>query len=64
MWSVLYTMMAVSAWLVWREHGFRGARVALMLFVAQLFVNALWSWLFFATALNFALWRLNPGVLG
>jgi tryptophan-rich sensory protein len=47
-WSVLFVLMAVSAWLVWRKHGFRGAGVALGLFVAQLLANALWSWLFFA----------------
>lgn len=46
-WSVLYALMAVSAWWVWRARGFGGARTALALFVAQLAVNALWSWLFF-----------------
>ena len=46
-WTVLYFLMGVAAWLVWRAHGFRGARVALVLFIAQLAVNALWSWLFF-----------------
>ncbi|KNZ32164.1 MAG: tryptophan-rich sensory protein [Methylibium sp. NZG] len=46
-WSVLYVMMGVAAWLVWREHGFRGAATALKLFVVQLFANALWTWLFF-----------------
>ena len=46
-WSVLYILMAVSAWLVWRERGFSGAGLALGLFLAQLVANALWSWLFF-----------------
>lgn len=109
-WSVLYALMAIAAWLVWREGGFRHARVALSLFLAQLALNALWSWLFFAwhlgaaafidilllwvlivatliafwrtrpvagallvpyllwvsfaAALNFAVWQLNPNVLG
>jgi tryptophan-rich sensory protein len=40
--------MAVAAWLVWRERGFSRARGALGLFMAQLLVNALWSWLFFS----------------
>jgi tryptophan-rich sensory protein len=40
--------MAVAAWLVWRRRGFAGARAALVLFIAQLVANALWSWLFFA----------------
>ncbi|PWF48536.1 TspO/MBR family protein [Massilia glaciei] len=47
-WSVLYLLMGISAWLVWRESGARHLAAALMLFIAQLFANALWSWLFFA----------------
>lgn len=46
-WSTLYTLMGISAWLVWRARGFEGARSALSVFIAQLGVNALWSWLFF-----------------
>lgn len=47
-WTVLYLMQGIAAWLVWRERGFRGARTALGLFLVQLAVNALWTWLFFA----------------
>jgi len=47
-WSALYALMALSAWLVWRDRGFAGARMPLALFIAQLAANALWSWLFFA----------------
>ena len=47
-WSTLYALMAVSAWLVWRQRGFAGARTALLLFIVQLAANALWTWLFFA----------------
>src|SRR5262245_33528836 len=47
-WTVLYALMAVAAWLVWRARGFAGARGALVLFVVQLAANSLWSWLFFA----------------
>lgn len=47
-WSVLFVLMAVSAWLVWRRHGFQGAGAALGLYMAQLVANALWTWLFFA----------------
>ncbi|KAA3641884.1 MAG: tryptophan-rich sensory protein [Proteobacteria bacterium] len=47
-WTVLYALMGIAAWLVWREGGFRKNRTALLLFLVQLVVNALWSWLFFA----------------
>jgi len=109
-WTFLFSCMAVAAWLVWREAPLAETRVALGLFLAQLAVNALWSWLFFAwqlggwafaevlvlwalilativafwrfsriaalllvpylgwvsfaAALNFWLWRANPGLLG
>lgn len=46
-WTILYTLMGIAAWLVWRVGGFRAARTALTLFLVQLAVNALWSWLFF-----------------
>ena len=104
-WTALFIMMGVSVWLVWRRrHGIE-TRPAMMLFGAQLVLNALWSalffgmqrpgwaaieivllwlviaatiavfariskpaawllapylaWVSFATALNFAIWRLN-----
>lgn len=109
-WSVLYALMGIAAWLVWREGGFVRRGGVLALFVVQLAVNALWSWLFFAwhrgalafadilvlwlliaativafwrvrawagvlllpylgwvsfaMALNYAVWQLNPQVLG
>lgn len=47
-WSVLYLLMGVAAWLVWREQGTSRRAAALILFVVQLGANALWSWLFFA----------------
>lgn len=47
-WTILYLMMAVSAWLVWESGGFRQNRVALSFFLVQLTFNTLWSWLFFA----------------
>jgi len=46
-WTLLYLSMAIAAWLVWRERGFQGARLALALFAAQLVLNTLWSILFF-----------------
>lgn len=46
-WSALYLLIGIAAWLVWRVHGLRGASGALGLFVLQLAGNALWTWLFF-----------------
>ena len=46
-WTALYVLMGVAAWLVWRVGGFRAAKLALTLFLVQLALNALWSWLFF-----------------
>ncbi len=47
-WTALYGMMAVAAWLVWRRGGWHASPRALGLFVLQLGLNGLWSWLFFA----------------
>ncbi|ANN69386.1 sensory protein [Bordetella bronchialis] len=47
-WTVLYALMSVAAWLVWREGGWHVHARALGLFLVQLAINALWSWLFFA----------------
>ena len=52
-WTALYILMGVAAWIVWRTRP-TDPRVAasrssgLVLFVAQLVLNALWTWLFFA----------------
>ncbi|WP_286075848.1 TspO/MBR family protein [Stenotrophomonas sp. 59] len=51
-WTLLYALMAVAAWRVWRERGWRGAQPALLLYLLQLAVNALWSWLFFGWKLG------------
>jgi benzodiazapine receptor len=45
-WTALYALMGIAAWLVWRLPGSKG--LALSLFFFQLAANALWSWLFFA----------------
>ena len=46
-WTALYFLMAVAAWLVWRGHGWNAAKTALNWFVIQLAFNVLWSFLFF-----------------
>lgn len=46
-WTTLYLMMAVAAWLVWKRGGFPAQRRALALFLVQLTLNAAWTPLFF-----------------
>jgi tryptophan-rich sensory protein len=61
-WSALYVLMGVAAWLVWRARPATPAaravrRRGLALFVGQLGLNALWTWLFFA-------WREGAAAFG
>jgi benzodiazapine receptor len=46
-WTLLYLVMGIATWLVWRERGVARAAPALALFLVQLVLNAAWSWLFF-----------------
>jgi benzodiazapine receptor len=53
-WTLLYIAIAVAGWKVWRRAGRVDA--ALGLWIAQLVLNAAWSWLFFGRhALGLAL---------
>ena len=46
-WTLLYGMMAVAAWLVWQRGGWTGQRRPLCLYLLQWALNALWTPLFF-----------------
>jgi tryptophan-rich sensory protein len=46
-WTTLYALMGVSAWLVWRVRERPGSRLALGLYAAQLGLNLAWSGIFF-----------------
>jgi len=46
-WLVLYSMMAIAAWLVWRAPLSPGRHKALVLYGGQLALNAGWTPLFF-----------------
>lgn len=47
-WTLLYILIAVAAWLVWRARGsLRAAAPPLAVWAAQLLLNGLWSLLFF-----------------
>jgi len=54
-WTILYALMAVAGWRVWRGGH---ARPAALLFLLQLALNGAWSWLFFG------LRRPDLGLLG
>ncbi|MCU0641787.1 MAG: tryptophan-rich sensory protein [Candidatus Margulisbacteria bacterium] len=60
-WTLLYAMMAVAAWLVW-EKGWdkKGVKFALLAFGEQLALNVLWSFLFFAWH---SLWGAYLGII-
>lgn len=46
-WTLLYIMMAVAAWLVWCKGGWKEQGRALGMFLLQWLLNALWTPLFF-----------------
>ena len=46
-WTLLYTLMSVAAWLVWRQRAARPVKRALALYVIQLMLNAIWTPVFF-----------------
>ena len=46
-WTLLYTLMSVAAWLVWRSPDSAARRPALTFYVGQLVLNALWTPVFF-----------------
>ena len=46
-WTLLYTLMAIAAWLVWRHPDSKLRRAGLIWFGIQLFFNFAWSFLFF-----------------
>ena len=53
-WTTLYILMGVAAWLVWRHGGWRVQKGPLTLFVVQIVLNTLWSVFFFGMR--------NPGL--
>jgi len=46
-WSILYTMIALSGWSLWENHKNRKAKIALGFYSAQMALNWAWSPLFF-----------------
>ena len=48
-WTFLYILMGVAAWVCWLRAGWERGRAALAVFVLQLVLNFTWSWIFFGT---------------
>jgi benzodiazapine receptor len=46
-WTVLYALMSVAAWLVWRRRYSVDTRPALVAYVVQLVLNSIWTPVFF-----------------
>jgi benzodiazapine receptor len=46
-WTVLYCLIGVSGWLVWRRSGATGTWLPFSVYALQLVLNAAWSWIFF-----------------
>lgn len=69
-WTTLYVLMAIAAWLVWCRRTNGNNKPALLVFIIQLILNAQWTWVFFdwqQGALSFAcivvLWCLIAGTI-
>ncbi|NKB46646.1 MAG: hypothetical protein GKR77_02560 [Legionellales bacterium] len=46
-WPILYVLIAIALWLLWRVRHQPGAYNVLAIFAVQLLVNFSWSWIFF-----------------
>ena len=62
-WTVLYVLIAVSGWLVWRRGGWAAQRIPLIAFGIQLALNCAWTPIFFG-ARQIGLALVVIGVLG
>lgn len=52
-WTLLYVLMAVAAWLVWQKRKEAKVKPALILYFVQLTLNAFWTLIFFSWQLRF-----------
>lgn len=46
-WTAMYVLMAVGAWIIWRERYHRGRNAAIAAYTLQLLLNAAWAPVFF-----------------
>ena len=58
-WTVLYFLMGLALFQVWRSPSSKARTIGLWLFGVQLALNALWSWIFFSFhQLQGAFWEI------
>jgi tryptophan-rich sensory protein len=50
-WPILYVMMGISAWMLWKMEEVSLTDTEFTWFFMQLILNALWSWIFFGMEL-------------
>jgi tryptophan-rich sensory protein len=46
-WTILYIIMGISLFLIWKNENSRERNLAILVFMIQLFLNFAWSFLFF-----------------
>jgi tryptophan-rich sensory protein len=46
-WTILYILISLSGWLVWKAGPYRSVTGVLSIFTIQLILNGLWSYFFF-----------------
>ncbi|WP_424358945.1 TspO/MBR family protein [Methanocella sp. MCL-LM] len=52
-WTLLFILMAVALFLVWRKWPAEGTKLALGLFAVQIVLNVLWNYIFFGGRMIF-----------
>lgn len=52
-WTVLFALMAIALFLVWKKWPAEGAKLAIGLFAIQLVLNVLWNFVFFGGRMIF-----------
>ena len=46
-WTALYFLMGISVYIIWRKSDTQNVKMALAVFIVQLLLNTLWSFIFF-----------------
>ena len=46
-WTTLYILMGISLYLIWKQDAGKGRNLAILIFLLQLLLNFVWSFIFF-----------------